>query len=69
MTNKVLNLDDRQLLQIEQIIMDRDEKEALKFVMEINKKLKSIQTVCCDPQSQRARDRIDEAIAKRKKLI
>ncbi len=65
MVDLVLSLDKQQLERIKQIALNRDEKEALKFVIEIDKKLKAEQ-VGCDPQGQRIRERLDNVISKYK---
>ncbi|OGO14380.1 MAG: hypothetical protein A2Z02_06310 [Chloroflexi bacterium RBG_16_48_7] len=66
MADYTMNLDKLQLGRIEQIVLDSDEKEALKLIKEIHKKLKSGQ-VGCDPQGQRMRDRLDDVVHKFKK--
>ena len=65
MIDPVLNLDKQQVERIKQIALNRDEKEALKLVIEIDKKLKAEQ-VGCDPQGQRIRERLDNVISKYK---
>jgi len=66
MVDPVLSLDKKQLERIEQIALNRDEKEALKFIMEIDKKLKAGQ-VGCNPQGQRITERLDGAISRYKR--
>ena len=66
MADGELKLDKQQLGRIEMIVLDSDEKEALKFIKEMHKQLKSGQ-VGCDPQGQRMRDRLDDVVHKFKK--
>jgi hypothetical protein len=66
MVDYMIKLDNQQLGRIEMIVLDSDEKEALKFIKEIHKQLKSGQ-VGCDPQGQRTRDRLDDVIGRHKK--
>ncbi len=62
----LIKLDDRRLGRIEQIVLDSDEKEALKLIKEIHKQLHAGQ-VGCDPQGQRMRDRLDDVVHKFRK--
>ena len=66
MVDNMLTLDKQQLARIAQIVLDEDEKEALNFLTEINKKFNTSQ-VCCDPLGQKMREGIDTAISKYKK--
>lgn len=66
MVNNVLTLNKQQLMRIEQIVLDQDEKEALIFLTEINKKLKPSQ-VGCDPLGQKMREGLDTVIGTYKK--
>ncbi len=65
MVDPVLSLDKQHVERIKQIALNRDEKEALKLVIELDKKLKAEQ-VGCDPQGQRIRERLDNVISKYK---
>jgi hypothetical protein len=64
MDDCMIKLDKQQLGRIEMIVLDSDEKEALKFVKEIHKGLKSGKPGC-DPVEQRMRDRINDVVHKR----
>ena len=66
MVDNILTLDKQQLAIIEQIVLDQDEKGALSFLIEINKKFKTSQ-VCCDPLGQKMREGLDTVISKYKK--
>ena len=65
MVDPILSLDKQHVERITRIALNRDEKEALKLVIELDKKLKAEQ-VGCDPQGQRIRERLDNVIARYK---
>jgi len=63
--NLVFSISHQQMGKIEQIVLDRDEKEALIFITGIYKKLRDGQ-IGCDPTGQRIGERLVNAIDKRK---
>ncbi len=66
MTDSMLTLDKQQLAKIELIVLDQDEKAALKFITEINRKFK-ISRVGCDPFDQKMREGLNAVVGKNKR--
>lgn len=66
MANTLISLDEQQVQRLEQIIMDNDEVEAIKFLEELRRKIK-IRKMGCNPMEFQAREGIEEIIDGAKK--
>jgi hypothetical protein len=66
MTKTLISLDEQQIQRLEQIILDQDEHDALKYLEDLRKMLKRSQ-IGCNPMEFKAREGIEEVIDEAKK--
>ena len=53
MSQAIISLDQQQIIKLEQVLLDRDEKRAWELLSEIREQVRRIQDTCCGIQKLR----------------